>query len=98
MDRSAILLQGLISNPESVTTEDLAWVLIIVKGIINGEMGDAVTIGQHMPNLQVHVQLRKNCLLSGCGRSLGLHQSYTSRQKVSSCDPSHLSVCIFLKG
>lgn len=43
MDRSAILLQGLISNPESVTTEDLAWVIIIVKGIINGEMGDAVT-------------------------------------------------------
>lgn len=52
-DRLAIVLWGSISNLESATTEDHAWVLIIiVEGIINGEMGDAWHTGEHMPCLQ----------------------------------------------
>lgn len=41
MGRLAILLQGLISNLESVTTEEHSWVT--VKCIINRETGDAMT-------------------------------------------------------
>lgn len=51
----------------------------IVKGIRDGEMGGEWQIREHMPNLQVHIQLDKSCLLKGCWRSLGATlKSYTN--------------------